>query len=61
MYQVMDIGSVINKGLRLNRLSNFLYDIYKEIQNGFNLHNNIGKNINIFRCIPSKDIGNIQI
>nr|QBK89790.1 MAG: hypothetical protein LCPAC101_00730 [Pithovirus LCPAC101] len=61
MYQVMDIGSIINKGLRQNRLSLFLYNIYNNMINSLSKHNCIGKNITVFRGIPNVDIQNVKI
>jgi hypothetical protein len=56
LYQVGDIGSLINKGLRRLYLTTFLHHMYLQFIDMFKKLLPVGKEIIIFRGVPSREL-----
>lgn len=61
MYQVMDLGSQMNKSLRKNSMTPFIYNIYEIFCTWFDRSNSLDKSAIVFRGIPSECLGVVQI
>ena len=61
MYQVMDIGSPLNKALRKGKITQFLYSFYKRLCRTFDNCVGLDQSVTVFRGIPTKDLGDLQI
>ena len=61
LYQVGNLGSMMNTGLRTGKLTRCLYQMYFELMTYFKHCQPIGQNVTLFRGIPKTDLPKINI